>query len=29
MRPVIAKYAVTVGQDTVKDIQEELAKARK
>lgn len=29
MRPVIAKYAVSVGQDTVKDIQDELAKARK
>ncbi|MEP6588398.1 MAG: TRAP transporter substrate-binding protein [Polaromonas sp.] len=29
MRPVIAKYAVTVGQDTVKDLQDELAKARK
>ena len=29
MRPVIAKYAVTVGQDTIKDMQEELAKARK
>ncbi|MDQ3059936.1 MAG: TRAP transporter substrate-binding protein [Pseudomonadota bacterium] len=29
MRPVIAKYAVTVGQDTVKEMQDELAKARK
>ena len=29
MRPVIAKYAVAVGQDTVKEMQEELAKARK
>lgn len=29
MRPVIAKYAVSVGQDTVKDIQDELARARK
>ena len=29
MRPVIAKYAVAVGQDTIKDMQEELAKARK
>ncbi|MEO7161156.1 MAG: TRAP transporter substrate-binding protein [Polaromonas sp.] len=29
MRPVISKYAVTVGQDTVKDLQDELAKARK
>jgi hypothetical protein len=29
MRPVIAKYAVSVGQDTVKEIQDELAKARK
>ncbi|MBT9474512.1 TRAP transporter substrate-binding protein [Polaromonas sp.] len=29
MRPVIAKYAVSVGQETVKEIQEELAKARK
>ncbi|MDB5843259.1 MAG: dicarboxylate transporter, DctP subunit [Polaromonas sp.] len=28
MRPVIAKYAVAVGQDTVKEIQDELAKAR-
>jgi tripartite ATP-independent transporter DctP family solute receptor len=29
MRPVIAKYAVTVGQDVVKEMQDELAKARK
>ncbi|MDO9194968.1 TRAP transporter substrate-binding protein [Rhodoferax sp.] len=29
MRPVIAKYAVTVGQETVQEIQAELAKARK
>jgi TRAP-type transport system periplasmic protein len=29
MRPVIAKYAVTVGQDTVKAMQAELAKVRK
>ncbi|MDO9217052.1 MAG: TRAP transporter substrate-binding protein [Lacisediminimonas sp.] len=29
MRPVIAKYAVSVVQETVKEIQEELAKARK
>ncbi|MDO8777663.1 MAG: TRAP transporter substrate-binding protein [Burkholderiaceae bacterium] len=29
MRPVIAKYAVAVGQDTVKALQDELAKARK
>jgi len=29
MRPVIAKYAVTVGQDTVSDIQKALAQARK
>lgn len=29
MRPVIAKYAVAVGQETVKEIQDELAKARK
>lgn len=28
MRPVIAKYAVSVGQDTVKAMQAELAKAR-
>ena len=28
MRPVIAKYAVSVGQETVKEIQSELAKAR-
>jgi tripartite ATP-independent transporter DctP family solute receptor len=29
MRPVIAKYAVTVGQEVVSEIQAELAKARK
>jgi tripartite ATP-independent transporter DctP family solute receptor len=29
MRPVIAKYAVTVGQDVVQELQTELAKARK
>jgi len=29
MRPVVAKYAVTVGQDVVKELQDELAKARK
>ena len=29
MRPVIAKYAVSVGQDTVKAMQDELAKIRK
>jgi tripartite ATP-independent transporter DctP family solute receptor len=29
MRPVIAKYAVAVGQDTVKAMQSELAKVRK
>ena len=29
MRPVIAKYSVSVGQDTIKELQEELAKARK
>jgi tripartite ATP-independent transporter DctP family solute receptor len=29
MRPVIAKYAVSVGQDTVKAMQDELAKVRK
>ena len=29
MRPVIAKYAVTVGQDNVKAMQAELAKVRK
>ena len=29
MRPVIAKYAVAVGQEIVQDIQSELAKARK
>lgn len=29
MRPVIAKYAVAVGQDTVKAMQAELAKVRK
>ncbi|MDO8447705.1 MAG: TRAP transporter substrate-binding protein [Rhodoferax sp.] len=29
MRPVIAKYAVAVGQETVQEIQAELAKARK
>ncbi len=29
MKPVIAKYAVSVGQDTVKDLQDELAAARK
>jgi tripartite ATP-independent transporter DctP family solute receptor len=29
MRPVIAKYAVTVGQDVVQELQSELAKARK
>jgi tripartite ATP-independent transporter DctP family solute receptor len=29
MRPVIAKYAVSVGQDTVKEMQNELAKVRK
>ncbi len=28
MRPVIAKYAVSVGQDVVKEMQDELAKAR-
>ena len=29
MRPVIAKYAVAVGQETVQELQTELAKARK
>ena len=29
MRPVIAKYAVVVGQEIVQDMQSELAKARK
>ena len=29
MRPVIAKYAVAVGQEIVQDMQSELAKARK
>jgi len=29
MRPMIAKYAVSVGQDTVKAMQDELAKVRK
>jgi tripartite ATP-independent transporter DctP family solute receptor len=29
MRPVVAKYAVTVGQDVVTEMQNELAKARK
>ena len=29
MRPVVAKYAVSVGQDTVKAMQDELAKIRK
>ena len=29
MRPVVAKYAVTVGQDVVKELQDELVKARK
>ncbi|MDP2001191.1 MAG: TRAP transporter substrate-binding protein [Rhodoferax sp.] len=29
MRPVIAKYAVAVGQDVVQELQTELAKARK
>ena len=29
LRPVTAKYAVSVGQDTVKELQAELAKARK
>lgn len=29
MRPVTAKYAVVVGQDTVKELQTELAKVRK
>lgn len=29
MRPVTAKYAVNVGQDTVKELQAELAKVRK
>lgn len=29
MRPVIAKYAVSVGQETVKAMQDELAKVRK
>ncbi len=29
MRPVIAKYAVVVGQETVKAMQDELAKVRK
>jgi tripartite ATP-independent transporter DctP family solute receptor len=29
MRPVIAKYAVSVGQDTVKALQDELVKVRK
>lgn len=29
MRPVVAKYAVAVGQDVVKELQDELAKARK
>ena len=28
MRPVIAKYAVSVGQETVQAMQAELAKAR-
>ena len=29
MRPVIAKFGVNVGQDVVKELQDELAKARK
>jgi tripartite ATP-independent transporter DctP family solute receptor len=29
MRPVIAKYAVAIGQDVVQELQTELAKARK
>lgn len=29
LRPVIAKYAVTVGQETVQELQAELAKVRK
>lgn len=29
LRPVVAKYAVTAGQDTVKALQDELAKIRK
>ena len=29
MRPVIAKFGVSVGQDTVKELQAELEKARK
>ena len=29
MRPVTAKYAVSVGQETVKEVQAELAKVRK
>ncbi|MDB5928330.1 MAG: dicarboxylate transporter, DctP subunit, partial [Polaromonas sp.] len=29
MRPVIAKYSVSVGQETVKAMQDELAKVRK
>ena len=28
MRPVIAKYAVSVGQETIKEVQDALAKAR-
>jgi len=29
MRPVTAKYGVNVGQDTLKELQNELAKVRK
>ncbi|MFC7410061.1 TRAP transporter substrate-binding protein [Hydrogenophaga atypica] len=29
LRPVVAKYAVNAGQDTVKELQDELAKVRK
>ena len=29
MRPVVAKFGVTVGQDTVKELQEALAQARR
>jgi TRAP-type C4-dicarboxylate transport system substrate-binding protein len=29
MRPVTARYAVNVGQETVKELQAELAKVRK
>jgi hypothetical protein len=29
MRPVTAKYGVSVGQDLLKQVQEQVAKARK